>query len=91
MRTSYIFLIESERSRNKLFLNGKEIATFATLDAAKAEAAKANERTTTLEAEAARSNERAAKLEKEASEARLEQERLKARLAWRVLPPAASR
>ena len=37
---SYIFLIESERSRNKLFLNGKEIATFPTLDAAKAEAAK---------------------------------------------------
>ena len=40
MRKSYTFLIESERSRNKLFLNGKEIATFATLDAAKAEAAK---------------------------------------------------
>ena len=40
MRNSYTFLIESERSRNKLFLNGKEIATFATLDAAKAEAAK---------------------------------------------------
>jgi hypothetical protein len=40
MPKSYTFLIESERSRNKLFLNGKEIGTFATLNAAKAEAAK---------------------------------------------------
>jgi hypothetical protein len=38
MRKSYNFLIESERSRNKLFLNGQEIAMFATLDAAQAEA-----------------------------------------------------
>ena len=45
MRKSYTFLIESERSRNKLFLNGKEIATFPTLDAAKAEAAKVANRT----------------------------------------------
>src|SRR5260370_1050418 len=45
MRKSYIFLIESERSRNKLFLNGQEIATFATLDAAKAEANKVATRT----------------------------------------------
>ena len=45
MRTSYIFLIESERSQNKLFLNGKEIATFATLEAAEAEANKVANRT----------------------------------------------
>jgi hypothetical protein len=38
-------LIESERSRNKLFLNGQEIATFATLEAAEAEANKVANRT----------------------------------------------
>jgi hypothetical protein len=42
---SYTFLIESERSRNKLFLNGQEIATFATLEAAEAEANKVANRT----------------------------------------------
>jgi hypothetical protein len=45
MRNSYTFLIESERSRNKLFLNGQEIATFATLEAAEAEANKVANRT----------------------------------------------
>ena len=45
MRKSYTFLIESERSRNKLFLNGKKIATFTTLDAAEAEANKVASRT----------------------------------------------
>ena len=45
MRKSYNFLIESERSRNKLFLNGQEIATFATLEAAEAEANKVANRT----------------------------------------------
>ena len=40
MRKTYTFLIESERSRNKLFLNGQEIATFATLAAAEVEANK---------------------------------------------------
>jgi len=40
MRKSYNFLIESEMSRHKLFLDGQEIATFATLDAAEAEANK---------------------------------------------------
>jgi hypothetical protein len=45
MTKSYIFLIESERSRNKLLLNGQEIATFATLDAAEAEANKVANRT----------------------------------------------
>ena len=38
-------MIESERSRNKLFLNGQEIATFATLEAAEAEANKVANRT----------------------------------------------
>ena len=38
MRKSYNFLIESERAGHKLLLNGQEIATFATLDAAEAEA-----------------------------------------------------
>ena len=33
-----LFLIESDRSGNKLSLNGQDIATFATLDAAEAEA-----------------------------------------------------
>jgi hypothetical protein len=40
MRKSYNFLIESERSGHKLLLNGQEIATFTTLDAAEAEANK---------------------------------------------------
>jgi hypothetical protein len=34
------FLIESETARHKLYLNGQVIATFATLDAAEAEANK---------------------------------------------------
>jgi len=38
MRRSDIFLIESELSRHSLFLNGRELATFATLDSAEAEA-----------------------------------------------------
>ena len=40
MRKSYNFLIESERSGHKLLLDGQEIGTFATLDAAEAEANK---------------------------------------------------
>jgi hypothetical protein len=40
MRNSYTFLIESERSRHRLSLNGRKISTFATLDAAEAEASK---------------------------------------------------
>jgi hypothetical protein len=39
------------------------------------------------ERETSKANVRAAELEKEAAEARLEQERLKARLAWRTLSP----
>jgi hypothetical protein len=40
MRKSYNFLIESERSEHKLLLDGQEIGTFATLDAAEAKANK---------------------------------------------------
>jgi hypothetical protein len=40
MRKSYNFLIDSEPSRHKLLVNGQEIATFATLEAAEAEAEK---------------------------------------------------
>ena len=40
MRKTYNFLIDSELSGHKLFLNGQEIATFATLVAAEAEANK---------------------------------------------------
>jgi hypothetical protein len=40
MRKSYTFLIESERSGHRLLVNGQKVATFATLDAAKAEAAR---------------------------------------------------
>jgi hypothetical protein len=40
MRKNYNFLIDSDRSGHKLSLNGQEIATFATLDAAKPEANK---------------------------------------------------
>jgi hypothetical protein len=40
MRTSNTFLIESERSRHRLILNGRELLTFATLEAAEAEAGK---------------------------------------------------
>ena len=39
-RSSSLFLIESESSRHRLFLNGQEIATFASLDGAEAEANK---------------------------------------------------
>jgi hypothetical protein len=38
MQENDLFLIESDRSGNKLSLNGQDIATFATLDAANAEA-----------------------------------------------------
>jgi hypothetical protein len=38
MRKTYNFLIESERAEHKLLLNGQQIATFTTLDAAEAEA-----------------------------------------------------
>ena len=40
MRKSYNFLIDSETSRHRLLVNGQEIATFATLEAAEAEADK---------------------------------------------------
>ena len=40
MQNNDLFLIESDRSGNKLSLNGQDIATFATLDAAEAEAQK---------------------------------------------------
>jgi hypothetical protein len=40
MRSNNTFLIESELSRHRLFLNGQELATFATLDGAEAEANK---------------------------------------------------
>jgi hypothetical protein len=40
MRKSDVFLIESDRSGNRLSLNGQSIARFATLDAAEAQANK---------------------------------------------------
>ena len=40
MRKTYHFLIESELSRHELFLNGRDIGTFSSLDAAEAEANK---------------------------------------------------
>jgi hypothetical protein len=40
MRKSYIFLIDSDLSGHRLRFNGHEIATFATLEAAEAEANK---------------------------------------------------
>jgi hypothetical protein len=73
-----------------------EAAANADLKAAEAteRAAEANERAAAArkgaaeaEARAATANERASALEKEAADARLEQERLKATLAWRVLLP----
>jgi hypothetical protein len=39
------FLIDSDRSGHRLSLNGNEIGSFATLDAAEAEAAKLAQRT----------------------------------------------
>jgi hypothetical protein len=44
MRTSNMFLIESEFSRHKLYLNGQEISTFTSLQAAEVEASKIAER-----------------------------------------------
>jgi hypothetical protein len=40
MQKNDLFLIESDRSGNKLSLNGKDIASFSTLDAAEVEAHK---------------------------------------------------
>jgi hypothetical protein len=40
MQSNNTFVIESELSRHRLFLNGQEIATFTTLDGAEAEANK---------------------------------------------------
>lgn len=40
MEKNDLFLIESDRSGNRLFLNGQSVATFATLGAAEAEAQK---------------------------------------------------
>jgi len=40
MRKNYNFFIESEPAGHRLSLNGQEVATFATLDAAEAEANK---------------------------------------------------
>ena len=40
MQHSNLFLIESERSRHKLSLNGRDLLTFTTLEAAEAEAGK---------------------------------------------------
>jgi hypothetical protein len=40
MRTSNTFVIESERSRHRLTLNGEKISIFGTLNAAEAEASK---------------------------------------------------
>ena len=45
MRKSNTFLIESQRSRHSLLVDGQKIATFATLDGAKAEANKVANRT----------------------------------------------
>jgi hypothetical protein len=44
MRQSYNFLIDSNLSGHRLLLNGQEIATFATLGAAEAEATKVADR-----------------------------------------------
>jgi hypothetical protein len=38
MRGNNTFVIESEMSRHRLLLNGREIGTFATVDAAEREA-----------------------------------------------------
>ena len=38
MQKNDLFVIESDRSGNRLSLNGQSVATFATLDAAEAEA-----------------------------------------------------
>jgi hypothetical protein len=45
MQKNDLFLIESDRTGNRLSLNGQDIATFATLDAAELEAQKVAIRT----------------------------------------------
>ena len=45
MRKSDVFLTESDRSGNRLSLNGQGVGTFSTLDAAEAEAEKVANRT----------------------------------------------
>jgi hypothetical protein len=62
-------------------------AAGAVAETAKANAAAAAERATVLETEAAQAKERGAALENEAAQARLEQEQLKAHLAWRAILP----
>ena len=39
MKSNNTFVIESELSRHRLFLNGRELGTFATVDAAEKKAA----------------------------------------------------
>jgi len=45
MEKNDLFVIESDRSGNRLSLNGQSVATFATLDAAEAEAQNVANRT----------------------------------------------
>jgi hypothetical protein len=47
MRTNNTFVIESDLSRHKLLLNGREISTFTTLEAAEAETSKMAEHAVT--------------------------------------------
>jgi hypothetical protein len=56
-------------------------------DEARAEASKANAEVARANEAIATENARASAMENDAAQARLEQERLKAQLAWRVLPP----
>jgi len=75
---------------DKRIAEAHSTAATANARAAKAgaEIAGANVKIAEAEAEAARLNERAAVLEKATAEATLEQQRLKAQLAWRELSPA---
>ena len=44
MRSNNTFMIESERSAHRLFFNGQQIGTFATLDGAEKEATELGKR-----------------------------------------------
>lgn len=59
----------------------------ADVEKAKADVATANQKIAAANEEIARSSERAAALEKDAAQARLEQRRIEAAVAWRVVAP----
>ena len=95
--TAVVFLQKEESEQSRLELErykaeaGEKIsAAEAVGKSAQADIAKADAQIALANEGAAKANERAANLEKDAASARLETEKLKAVVAWRVLSPATA-